>query len=188
MGRESAPATALTSELSLQASLATNGLAKVIDMPRRREKTVRYIDFDTDQTPSGLLARRREKIKTVERNSQNSHLFLFKNGITPGQFEVAYQHSAEIVSVLDLFKSDTGGSNGRPLAFFDTDGTFYDDVILRDLRINTRGADGSHQKHTAVFEQNRSSEHSRAEFTIPIDDIYCVSLARPPFLWQGDQA
>lgn len=188
MGRETAPALALTSENLLHASLANTALAKVIQLPvvaepPIREKITHYIGFEENPHTVGVFDNKHGMERPVERKAENSHLFLYRNGNTPGRFEVVYQHSAEVVNTLELFRfGDNNPSSGRPLAFFDRNGDFYDNVVLQDLVVNNE------QRHTAVFEINRDHEQPTSHLTIPIDDIYCVSLARLPFVWQGDNS
>jgi hypothetical protein len=64
----------------------------------------------------------------------------------------------------------------RELAFFDKRGNFYSPVLLHGLYrdVNVNGA--SLVKHTAVFEP---VDQPDAAFAIPIDDIHCLSLAKP---------
>ncbi len=78
--------------------------------------------------------------------------------------------------VVESLEPETDVSSVRALAFFDKRGDFYGPVALNGLYRNVNANGGSTVKHTAIFEPADAKDEA---FAIPIDDIYCLSLAKP---------
>lgn len=95
-----------------------------------------------------------------------------------GRRELAYQHSAEIVAILELMSIPGPNAQPKPLSFFDTDGNFYNNVTLDLLKL-TKAGDLSHLEHTASFVLADTPEEA-SMLVVPISKIYCVSGATRP--------
>jgi len=112
------------------------------------------------------------------RTPENDHFFL-ENG------RLVYHGSALIVGLLELqlavaervSSMDGQQPPERPLAFFDKEGAFYDSMVLKGLRSEVHANGATVEKHTAIFEP--AGIESGETLAIPIDDIYCLSLAKP---------
>ncbi|HVI60546.1 MAG TPA: hypothetical protein VM535_00100 [Candidatus Saccharimonadales bacterium] len=128
-----------------------------------------------------MLTRGTENPIQVEHTAETDHFFLQHED---RGFELVYHGSDLIVSLLEMHQiiektveaEQDDDPASRELAFFDKHGNFYGPVLLRGMYKNA-GSDGpSRIKHTAVFEPAGKVDEA---FTIPIDDIYCLSLAKP---------
>ncbi|HET7060263.1 MAG TPA: hypothetical protein VFH99_03045 [Candidatus Saccharimonadales bacterium] len=121
----------------------------------------------------------------VSHDAKTDGLFISRNGDDEKSqkspvFELIYQGSWDIVNLLEMqvLPDTTEDQPPRHLAFFDKKGVFYDQARLKrlDEHLHNDGETFS-VKHTAVF----SLPHNGKEYDMPIaiDNIYCISLARP---------
>jgi len=102
--------------------------------------------------------------------------------------ELTYQHSADIVSFLELVlatqsllsenENTRPGSENRPVravAFRDKTGNLYDQMVLQDLKARELDVAQHAVKHTAIFIPVGAEQDQQLE--IPIDNIYGMSMA-----------
>lgn len=123
-----------------------------------------------------------EEPMIVSRTPENEHFFVH-NGEND-RYELAYIGSATIVGIIKgrlevekLLEDETDVPTlMRHWAFFDTSGNFYDQVLIRDLKLRKVNNEGA-EKHTAVFDILRGRSYERME--IAVDDIYTLCLAKP---------
>ena len=100
----------------------------------------------------------------VERTPLNDHL-LWHNPSTQ-RFEVIKQGSAIVVNLLRIHEAVE-----RRLALFDNRAVFHDDLLLTSVELlETRGGPKGPAKHMAHFEP---------DYSMAIDNIYCLNLAKP---------
>lgn len=132
------------------------------------------IPFETNDSAEGFMIFAGAPPTSIEvgRSARNDHLFMYNH--SSRRFEVLHYGSALIVNMLRLHEPEETTSQ-RELALFDTDGNFHDRLILREP-LSPREADTgiSGVRHTAFFDE------SAEPFTIAVDDIYMLSLAKPP--------
>lgn len=124
--------------------------------------------------------------KLVELSDRNQHLTVFNKKL--GQHEVVYQGSALIVEALEIYKNLPSPQNQhRPmfglLSFFDRLGNFYDFARVESVHLDGQASSINARKHVAVFTANR--HETPTQFSLAIDDIYCVSLTPHPII--GDE-
>lgn len=136
--------------------------------------------------PAGWMKQRDGTKKLIPLTDENNHLAFYNT--SNSQTEIVYQHSAIIVDCLELFLSNKNQLDKLPqqgkLAFFDTDGQFYNFAVLESLNPEQHKNGLTKVKHNAVF-----SMPSMEKVIIAVDDIYCVSLVQRPLLgWQGDDS
>lgn len=138
---------------------------------------------ESDDQPSAYawLARENDVDLPIKRTPETSHFFVDNDNC---DLELVYHGSGLIVSLLEMHQTiesqppepGEAARARRSLAFFDKHGNFYGPVLLQGL-VRNAGTNGtSNLKHTALFEPAAAPEEA---FTIPIDDIYCLSLAKP---------
>jgi hypothetical protein len=121
----------------------------------------------------------------VERTAENDHLFMH-NTVTD-RFEVLRYGSALIVNLLRMYDEPASSaapeerptlSDQHELALFDTKGSFHDHLLLREPLFPREADSGAPRvKHTAFFDKIIDSK--KWPFTIAVDDIYMLSLAKP---------
>jgi hypothetical protein len=113
----------------------------------------------------GIMRHHPEK-KEVPITPRNSLFFPeFQADGTP---IMVYQGTGLVASMLESM-NDCRKITGKDTScsFFDVEGNFHDNAVLRDLRVIVNGS----TKHTAYFESNEQ------EMAIPADDIYCLGAA-----------
>lgn len=132
----------------------------------------------------GFLTRTVSPIVEAPHTRQSDHFFHYNPDL--GIFEAHYQSSATIVDILELNMLGRGTRNHlqdmnarepRKLAFINTSGDFTDQATLIDLELYIKKNGKTTLKHTAVFEYEKDGALQTQP--IPIDNIYCVSLAAP---------
>lgn len=173
----------LTDQNNLQASIA-----KTLDEQRLLTEVLKNrnekIDYRANLLGFGVLTHVADPTGSAEHTSHNDHLFQFNTD--RGIFEVYYQSSATIVDILELNmlgrdKRDhpqcVNAGEPRKLAFIEKNGDFTDQAMLIDLELYIKKNGKTSLKHTAVFEYEKNGALETRP--VPIDDIYCVSLAIP---------
>lgn len=96
---------------------------------------------------------------------QNQHLAIYNTADM--RHEIARQGSGEIVDILHLIRHY---ANPREVALYDTDGIFYDKLILEGLHDHIKENGKRTIKHDAVF----YNHETRSAFAIAVDHIYCL--------------
>lgn len=97
---------------------------------------------------------------------QNVHLTIYNE--RDMRTEILYQGSADIVGMLHLYETTS-----RELAFFDSNGSFYDHLVLKSLETHVKRGGNRSIKHDAVF----ASKDEGMSLSIPIDNIYSLGGA-----------
>jgi|GEM_PF-3970656 len=140
-------------------------------------KAERYCNrtYENDPTDHGFIVRRRETPKRIERTAMNDHFFLWNN--ENRRYELIYQGSADIISLLRLHRSVDkqlvkAGEERRALSFFNVHGEFFDRVFADAVVMNVDMEDTGHM-HTAMFDTEDGNT-----FATAIDYIYCLGLPR----------
>ncbi len=145
-------------------------------------------DWRNNPTGHGFLVGHLPEPTPIAHTAENDHFFLY-NPATD-RFEVVYQSSYTIVQQLEITEEinrtmpwlpDLRLPRDRHLSFIDKRGNFYNLALLEGLKTEEISNGALHQKHTATF--NIAAGDTYEPLTIPIDDIYCLSLAAHPNTW-----
>jgi hypothetical protein len=163
-------------------------------LQRHNGHSVNELDAEEQLSPHediGYMTRYNPPVPVV-RTLENADFFSIDK--VTGKHKLTYQHSAFIVGLLEGCKAmrTQNPERQRPeqgaLAFHDVNGNFYNHLHIQDLHPESNGENGElgTDKHTAVFESYQDGDPS--QFSIPIDEIYCLSNAKHPFVWEGDDS
>ncbi len=141
------------------------------------------LTYEDNTTGYGWMVRGAETPKLVEHNADNDHFFTYD--ARTKNFELAYHGSADIVSFLEMhlavdkvLRDESPTYQPRPLAFFDKKGHFHNQVLPQRLDEQLHDISGDlRPRHTAIFTMPHNGR--RYESVVAIDDIRCLSLAKP---------
>lgn len=135
------------------------------------------VPFSNDETDHGYMVfpGAPPVEKRVERTADNDHFFIRRSS----RFEVIRYGSALIVHLLRMYEPSENGespTDKRLLAVFDTDGIFYNNLLIKRLSPSEVDSGMPKVKHTAHFE---TTDGEAGPLSIDVDDIYIPSLAKP---------
>lgn len=175
--------TSLSYRNKMNIQLAGIGIRQLMLVEKLVEKSEK-LDHRANVLGRGFLTRTVSPIVEAPHTRQSDHFFHYNPDL--GIFEAHYQSSATIVDILELNMLGRGTRNhlqdmnareSRKLAFIDTNGDFTDQATLIDLELCIIKNGTTTNKHTAFFEYEKDGALQTQP--IPIDNIYCVSLAAP---------